>query len=228
MAQRRYVSYLRVSTAKQGASGLGLEAQRSSVADFLNGGRWNLLAEFVEVESGKNTKRKQLDNALRACRLHGATLVVAKLDRLARNAAFLLNLQESGAKFVACDMPEANEMFVGVMAVIAQGEAKMISQRTKAALKAAKARGVKLGNPSNLTHKARQRGNGASHALRADRALQRAQDVAPTIMEIQSQGATSLRQIARDLNSRGIPAPRRGDWSAVQVKRVLSRLNDAA
>jgi DNA invertase Pin-like site-specific DNA recombinase len=114
------------------------------------------------------------------------------------------------------------------MAVIAQGEAKMISQRTKAALKAAKARGVKLGNPSNLTHKARQRGNGASHALRADRALQRAQDVAPTIMEIQSQGATSLRQIARDLNSRGIPAPRRGDWSAVQVKRVLSRLNDAA
>lgn len=228
MAQGRFVSYLRVSTVKQGASGLGLEAQRKAVADHLNGGRWKLLAEYVEVESGKNNERTQLQNALRACRLHGATLLVAKLDRLARNAYFLLGLQESGVDFVACDMPAANRLTVGILAMVAEEEARMISARTTAALKAAKARGVKLGNPSNLTYKARRKGNDVSHAARADQALQRAQDVAPTIMEIQSAGASSLRQIARELNGRGIPAPRSGEWSAVQVKRVLARLNEAA
>jgi DNA invertase Pin-like site-specific DNA recombinase len=225
MAQGQFVAYLRVSTAKQGASGLGLEAQRKAVEDYLNGGRWKLIAEFVEVESGKNTERKQLQNALRACRLHGATLLVAKLDRLARNAAFLLNLQEAGVKFVACDMPEANEMIIGILAVIAQGEAKMISQRTKAALRAAVARGVRLGNPRNLTHKARHRGNGASHRVRAAKASQRAQDMAPTLAEIQAEGVSSLAQIATALNRRKIPAPRGGRWQAVQVSRVLSRLN---
>jgi DNA invertase Pin-like site-specific DNA recombinase len=228
MAQGRFVSYLRVSTAKQGASGLGLEAQRKAVEDYLNGGRWELIAEFIEVESGKNADRKQLQNALRACRLHGARLLVAKLDRLSRHAAFLLNLQASSVKFVACDMPEANEMTVGMMAVFAQGERKMISDRTKAALRAAKARGVRLGNPRNLTCKARRKGNGVSHRVRAATASQRAQDMAPTLAEIQSEGVGSLRQIARALNERGIPAPRSGQWSATQVRRVLARLNRVA
>lgn len=228
MAHGRFISYLRVSTQKQGASGLGLEAQRKAVEDYLNGGRWKLIKEFVEIESGKNTERKQLQSALRACTVHGATLLVAKLDRLARNAYFLLGLQESGVDFVACDMPAANKLTVGILAMVAEEEARMISARTKAALKAAKARGVKLGNPRNLTQKARRKGNDLSHAARAAQASQRAQDLAPILAEIQAEGAPSLRGIASALNARGIPAPRRGVWSAVQVKRVLARLNEAA
>ena len=122
----------RVSTAKQGASGLGLEAQRKAVEDFLNGGSWKIQTSFTEVESGKRDDRP----AIRACRAYGATLAIAKLDRLSRDAHFLLGLQKAGVKFVAADMPEANEMVVGIMACIAQGERKMISERTKAALKA--------------------------------------------------------------------------------------------
>jgi hypothetical protein len=136
VASGKYISYLRVSTQQQGASGLGLEAQKKAVADYLNGGRWRLLAEYVEVESGKNNEREELQKALRACRLHGATLLVAKLDRLARNAYFLLGLQESGVDFVACDMPAANRLTVGILAMVAEEEARMISARTKAALRA--------------------------------------------------------------------------------------------
>src|ERR687889_2865459 len=150
MAQGRFVSYLRVSTDRQGRSGLGLEAQRKAVEDFLNGGRWNLIAEFVEVETGKRDDRPKLAEALSLCRLHNATLVIAKLDRLSRDAAFLLGLQKAGVRFVAADMPEANEMVVGIMAVVAQAEREMISARTRAALAVAKARGKRLGNPSNL------------------------------------------------------------------------------
>jgi DNA invertase Pin-like site-specific DNA recombinase len=129
-----FVSYLRVSTAKQGQSGLGLDAQRNAVTEFLNGGRWSLIAEYVEIESGANDERPKLAKALARCRLHNATLVIAKLDRLSRDAAFLLGLQKAGVRFVAADMPEANEMVVGIMAVVAQAERKMISARTKAAL----------------------------------------------------------------------------------------------
>src|SRR3954471_1117781 len=150
MSKGRYVSYLRVSTDRQGRSGLGLEAQRKAVQEFLNGGRWDLIAEFVEVESGKRDDRPKLAEALSLCRLHNATLVIAKLDRLSRDAAFLLGLQKAGVRFVAADMPEANELVVGIMAVVAQAERKMISTRTKAALAAAKARGVRLGKPENL------------------------------------------------------------------------------
>jgi DNA invertase Pin-like site-specific DNA recombinase len=228
MATGRYVSYLRVSTQKQGASGLGLEAQRQAVEDYLNGGRWNLIAEFVEIESGKKSDRKELQNALRACRLHDATLLVAKLDRLARNAYFLLGLQQSGVDFVACDMPAANRLTVGILAMVAEEEARMISARTKAALKAAKARGVQLGTPRNLTQKARRKGNGLSQAVRAGQAAQRAQDLVPTLAEIQTEGATSRRQIASALNKRGIPAARGGSWTAVQVGRVLDRINGGA
>src|SRR4051794_25000743 len=150
MAKGRYVSYLRVSTDRQGRLDLGLEAQRKAVEDFLNGGRWDLIAEFVEVESGKRDDRPKLAKALALCRLHNATLVIAKLDRLSRDAAFLLGLQKAGVRFVAADMPEANELVVGIMAVVAQTERKMISVRTKAALAAARARGVRLGRPENL------------------------------------------------------------------------------
>src|SRR3954467_13708375 len=138
---KRFVSYLRVSTDRQGRSGLGLEAERKAVKDFLNGGRWDLIAEFVEVESGKRDARPKLAEALALCRLHNATLVIAKLDRLSRDAAFLLGLQKAGVRFVTADMPEANELVVGIMAIVAQAERKMISARTKAALAAAKARG---------------------------------------------------------------------------------------
>jgi DNA invertase Pin-like site-specific DNA recombinase len=138
----------RVSTQKQGRSGLGLEAQREAVTVFLNGGNWELIREFKEVESGKaEDNRPELAKALHLCKVTGAKLVIAKLDRLSRNAAFLLGLQNAGVPFVAADMPEANEMVVGILAVIAQAERKMISQRTKAALAAAKRRGVKLGAP---------------------------------------------------------------------------------
>ena len=140
-----FVSYLRVSTRGQGQSGLGLDAQRKAVTDYLNGGRWSLIDEYVEVESGANDERPELAKALALCRVHNATLVIAKLDRLSRDAHFLLGLQKAGVKFVAADMPEANEMIVGIMAVVAQVERRMISARTKAALQAAKARGVTLG-----------------------------------------------------------------------------------
>lgn len=221
MAEGRFISYLRVSTAKQGASGLGVEAQRKAVADYLNGGRWSLIAEVVEVESGKRSDRPKLAEALRLCRLHGATLVIAKLDRLSRDAAFLLNLQAAGVRFVAADMPEANELVVGIMAVVAQAERKMISARTKAALQAAKARGVQLGGDRGVvpTRESQDKG-GAAMKAKAD---SRAVDLEPIIAEIKAAGATSLREIAAALNARSIPTARGGSWSAVQVQRVLAR-----
>lgn len=145
MANGKFVSYLRVSTKKQGDSGLGLEAQRETVANYLNGGSWQLVAELVEVESGGKNDRPKLVEALSLCRNHGATLVVAKLDRLARDAHFLLGLQNAGVDFVAVDMPSANRLTVGIMALVAEEERNLASTRTKAALAAAKARGVQLG-----------------------------------------------------------------------------------
>jgi DNA invertase Pin-like site-specific DNA recombinase len=229
MAEGKYISYLRVSTKRQGVSGLGLEAQRKAVADYLNGGRWKLLKEFVEVESGKDNDRKELRNALGYCRLHGAKLIVARFDRLSRNAAFLMTLRDSGTEFVAADMPGvANTMTVGVMALVAQQTRETISANTRAALAAAKARGVKLGNPRNLSRKGGRRGNTASQAVRSDKAAQRAQDMAPVLAEIQAEGTTSLRALAAALNDREVPTPSgQGEWSAVQVSRVLTRLNEA-
>jgi DNA invertase Pin-like site-specific DNA recombinase len=222
IARNRYYTLLRVpSTDRQGRSGLGLEAQRKAVEDFLNGGRWDLIAEFVEIESGKRDDRPKLAEALSLCRLHNATLVIAKLDRLSRDAAFLLGLQKAGVRFVAADMPEANELVVGIMAVVAQAERKMISARTKAALAAAKARGMRLGKPENLRNQDGGRVQG--RVRRTVIAGERAVDLRPIIADVQAQGTSPLRQIAAGLNQRGIPTARGGAWSAVQVKRVLER-----
>ncbi|WP_336488818.1 recombinase family protein [Methylobacterium nigriterrae] len=212
-----FVSYLRVSTDRQGRSGLGLEGQRKAVADYLAAGG-SLVAELVEVESGARDARPRLEEALALCRLHNATLVIAKLDRLSRDAHFLLGLQKAGVRFVAADMPEANELVVGIMAVVAQAERKMISARTKAALAAAKARGVRLGKPENLRNQ--DAGQDRGRAQQADRAAKRAQDLAPVITAIRAAGTTSHGGIAAALNARGIPAPRGGAWSDVQVRRV--------
>lgn len=217
----RFISYLRVSTAKQGASGLGLEAQRKAVTDFLNGGHWQLLNEVVEIESGKRDDRPKLADAMALCRVHGATLVIAKLDRLSRDAAFLIGLQKAGVRFVAADMPEANEMVVGIMAVVAQAERKMISNRTKSALQAVKARGVKLGGFRGKVPTA-ENVQAATDARQA-RARARSADLSPTIAELRGQGITSAAGLAKALTDRGIPTARGGTvWQATQVQRLLA------
>jgi DNA invertase Pin-like site-specific DNA recombinase len=221
----RYVVYYRVSTKKQGRSGLGLEAQQAAVSAFLAGAQ--PVAEFTEVESGKRTEaeRPQLEAALAACRIYGATLLIAKMDRLARNAGFLLRLRdEQGVEFVAADIPNANRLTVGILAVVAEEEARAISQRTRESLAAAKARGVRLGGrPENLRGDARERGRVRSAETRASAAAKRSADLAAIVRDVQASGATSLRSIAAALNERGIPAARGGAWSAPQVQRVLAR-----
>lgn len=221
MAQGKFVAYFRVSTARQGRSGLGLEAQQQAVRDYLNGGDWSLAAEVVEVESGKRADRPKLAEALRLCRLHKATLIIAKLDRLARNVHFVSSLMEAGVDFIAVDFPQANRLTVHILAAVAEHEARMISDRTRVALRAAKARGVKLGGNRGSVISAEARARSVS--ARADTAARHAADLIPVITEIQAGGATSLREIAAGLNGRGIPTPRGGTWSAVQVQRVLAR-----
>jgi DNA invertase Pin-like site-specific DNA recombinase len=226
MAEGKFVSYLRVSTARQGRSGLGLEAQRRAVDDFLNGGDWRVIKEFVEVESGKKADRPELMKAFQACRLFGAKLVIAKLDRLSRDAHFLLGLEKAGVDFVAADMPQANRLTVGIMAMVADEERRMISARTKAALAAAKRRGKKLGGDrgAKITNSIRK---AARVAVKA-RTDARAADLAPVISELRSAGVTSLGCLARALTERGIPTARGGsDWTAVQVSRVVSRLDQS-
>jgi DNA invertase Pin-like site-specific DNA recombinase len=224
MATGKFVSYLRVSTDKQGRSGLGLEAQREAVAQYLNGGRWKLVREFVEVESGKRDDRPELTKALHLCKVTGAKLVIAKLDRLSRDAHFLLGLQKAGVPFVAADMPEANEMVVGIMAVVAQAERKMISERTKAALQAAKRRGVKLGNPKGARH-LRKLGNASAVAAVRQEASSRAANLRPVVDDIKSHGIVTVRAIADELNARGILTPRGGRWHPTSAARLLKRLD---
>lgn len=224
MANGKFISYIRVSTVSQGRSGLGLEAQKKAVVDYLNGGKWELLADFVEVESGKRNDRPELKKALDRCRLTGATLIVAKIDRLARNAAFLLSLRDAGVDFVAADMPDANRMTVGIMAIIAEYERDAISARTKAALQAAKARGVALGRPENLTQASAARGRDMGRAASTTRSDARLADLAPVIRDIVAGGSPTLAQIADALNERQIPTSRGGTWSPTQVARVMDRL----
>jgi len=224
MAQGKFISYLRVSTAKQGRSGLGLEAQREAILQYLNGGGWQLLAEHVEVETGKHDDRPQLQAALEDCRRRGATLLIAKLDRLSRDAHFLIGLQKSNVDFVAVDMPQANPFTIGIMALVAQQEREAISARTKAALAAAKARGQKLGTPENLTQAARLTGAALASEARAAKADDFAARVRPLIAEMQHEGL-SLNAIAKQLNQDGVLTARGkiGAWKAQSVKNLLER-----
>jgi len=229
MATGRFVSYLRVSTARQGRSGLGLEAQRSAVKTYLDGGRWTLVREFVEVESGKRDDRPQLAKALHLCKVSGATLVIAKLDRLSRNAAFLLSLRDAGVKFVAADMPEANSTVVGIMAVLAQDERERISARIKAALAEAKRRGTKLGNPHGakpLQTWLKKHGHAQRIAGTIEKADAFARDMQPILEDIAAQGVTSNAGIARELNVREIGNARGGigSWTDTTVSRLRRRL----
>lgn len=218
----KFVSYIRVSTQRQGRSGLGLDAQRDMVNSFLNGGRHSIVGEFVEVESGKrDDNRPQLAKALGLCRAHKATLLVGKLDRLARNVAFVSKLMEAGVKFVACDLPEANNLTIHVMAAMAEYEAKAISERTKAALAMSKkklgGRRVSRQRWNEITAEGRKLGRLAHSSA----ASAWAKDVMPVVESLRAEGMASLREIAAGLNERGIEARRGGEWTAVQVMRLL-------
>jgi DNA invertase Pin-like site-specific DNA recombinase len=223
MAAGRFVAYYCVSTGRQGRSGLGLEAQRKAVTDYLNGGRWNLCAEFTEVESGRRSDRPQLEKAKAACRLHRATLVIAKLDRLSRNVAFIANLMDGGVEFVAVDMPAAINFTIHILAAVAEQETKAISAR-KAALAAAKARGVQLGGDRGNLPAVAKKGAKASIEVRQQKAMSRARDFAAIVEELRQQGRMSLRQIAAGLNQREIAAPRGGIWQVGQVASLIKRL----
>ncbi|MAF02558.1 recombinase family protein [Herbaspirillum sp.] len=219
------VAYYRVSTAAQGRSGLGLAAQRNAVAEVCAARGLEMVAEFTEVESGKRADRPELSEALRRAKLTGATLVVAKLDRLSRSVAFLSALQDSGARFIAADMPEANELTVHILAAVAQAERKAISTRTREALKAAKARGVKLGNPNGAAPLRRAgKGNAAAVATRKAAVDSRTLELASEVKRLQANGALSIRQIAESLNRERIEAPRGGAWHPSGVKRLLDRV----
>lgn len=219
-----FIAYYRVSTKGQAVSGLGLEAQRAAVCAYTHG-RGELLAEYTETESGKKTdkKRPELGRALQQCRLTGATLMIAKLDRLARNAHFLLGLKESGVKFICADMPEANEMTIGLLAVIAEGEARMISERTRAALAAAKARGVRLGNPKGVGGFTAEGRASAAAALKA-KSDAFAASLAPVLADLAKHDIVSYSGIARELNARHIKTSQGKQWYPSTVSLLCQRL----
>jgi DNA invertase Pin-like site-specific DNA recombinase len=218
MALGKFVTYYRVSTQRQGASGLGMDAQREAVRQFLNGGAWDVVGEFVEVESGRKTdeQRPELAKALAECKRHGAVLLVAKLDRLARSVHFVSGLMRAGVKFVAVDLPEATDLTIHVMAAFAEHEAKRISQRTKDALAAAKARGVILGSagPANLSR------NIENRKAEADAFAAKMQGV---IIGMQGRGL-SQRAMVSELNDLGVRAAAGGKWTLLQLQRVMKRL----
>lgn len=212
----RFVAYYRVSTDRQGRSGLGLDAQRQAVRQRLDGGTWQLLAEFTEVESGKRVKRPQLDAALAACKKQKAKLIVAKLDRLARNVRFLLTLLDSGVEVLFADMPQVSgamgRFMLTSMAAVAELEAGLVSERTRAGLAAAKRRGTKLG-VTGMQLAARYR----------TEALARAKQLAPMIRGLQ-QRRLSMRGIAAELAKRKVPTPRGGRWHPQLVSRIIERI----
>ena len=226
MIRGSFVSYLRVSTQKQEQSGLGLEAQRKTVEDYLNGDNWTLIEELVEIESGKNNRRPKLVEAIDLCKASGATLIVAKIDRLTRDAAFLLNLKDAGINFIAADMPEANRLTIGIMALVAEQEREAISKRTKDALAVAKARGVQLGAYRDGRFVGRiGTAEDAKKASEARTALyrRRAVEKLPILQKVDPDGSMSLRRTAQLLNNMNVPTiSGRGSWSANSVRRLKS------
>jgi DNA invertase Pin-like site-specific DNA recombinase len=213
----KWIAYYRVSTDRQGDSGLGLDAQRKLVNDYLNGGNWTLAADFTEVESGKRSDRPQLAAALAMCKRLRAKLIVANLSRLSRNVSFISALMDSGVEFVAADMPHANKMALQVLAVFAEYERDQISERTRRALAQAKERGVQLGGPKRLEASA------LGAAANKGNAERFAANTLPIIREIQASGVTTLRGVARALNARGVPSARGVPWSPVAVSNILKR-----
>lgn len=210
---KTFVAYYRVSTEKQGRSGLGLEAQRKAVEEFV-GSAGVITEEFVEVESGKKNNRAQLEKALKACRKAGATLVVAKLDRLSRSLSLIARIMESGSEFVAADNPHANKFTIHILGAVAEFERDQISTRTKAALAAAKARGVELGRNGKELAK--------TNAAAADAF---ALEVRPHVDDARDAGHTSVRAIAAELNRKGIETAGGGSWHPTTVQRLLERLD---
>ncbi len=215
--EKRFTAYYRVSTQKQGASGLGLEAQKAAAESFAKS-RGEIIAEFVEVESGKRNDRPELAKAIEHAKANGSTLLIAKLDRLARNAGFIFALRDSGADFQACDLPEANTLTIGIFAVMAQHEAEVISKRTKDALAARKARGLSLGNPANLTAEARRKGPEARKQIARDHKANRQ---ASELAGLYKQQGHSLRAIATRLNSGGYSTRGGKTFKAESVRRLL-------
>jgi DNA invertase Pin-like site-specific DNA recombinase len=228
VAEGDFVAYYRVSTAKQGQSGLGLAAQQEAVRHYLDGGSWRLIDEFTEVESGKRSDRPALEAALTKARLHRVPLVVAKVDRLTRSLSFLTRLLDSGVDVRFCDLPKiegpTGRFILQQMASVAELEAGFISDRTKKALAAAKARGKKLGGNRGSIISSAARKAGVEAVV--TRSLERAKDLKPTIDDLRRSGITSLSAIAEAFTAKGIPTARGGSaWSAVQVSRVLARID---
>lgn len=212
-----FVAYLRVSTVRQGESGLGLEAQRAAVEAFARQHGGAIVGSYVEVETGKRSDRPELAKALCAARKGKATLLIAKLDRLARNVAFIANLMDAGVEFLACDQPFASRLTLHILAAVAEDEARRISERTKAALQAAKARGRKLGSPIAAKTVANARAARSAYVAKANATT------VTVIREIQGSGVRTLAGIARVLGARGIKTPGgRSEWQAVQVARLLA------
>lgn len=209
----KFVSYLRVSTNRQGVSGLGLDAQRQTVTSYLASNAGELLQEFVEVESGARSCRPILDAALDACRQNKATLVIAKLDRLARNVAFISQLMETRVEFVACDAPYANRLMLHIMSAFAEHEREQISLRTKAALAAAKAKGVRLGTHGQIL---------AAQNRKA--AIDFAESLRSQFEELFLDRNRTLTSVADELNRRGFSTRQGGSWTATQVSRTRGYL----
>jgi len=214
----KYVAYYRVSTKKQGASGLGLEAQKMQVHNFTKGCTDCIITEYTEIESGKKDDRVELQKAIETAKAAGAVLLIAKLDRLSRNAGFIFALRDSGVNFVCADMPEANTLTIGIFAVMAQHERELISSRTKAGLQAAKARGKKLGKPANLTDAARAK----AEAVRVAKARTANAQVLELIGLYRAKGLT-FRKIADKLNASGYKTARGNSWAVSSVKVLEAR-----
>lgn len=225
MNEQKYVGYLRVSTDKQGRSGLGLQSQEQIIHDTVKRNNWTLLQQFVEVESGKSdTNRSQLKAALEMCERTGAKLLVAKLDRLSRDLAFIANLMKTKTQFVACDFPEANTFTIHILSAMAEYERRLISERTKAALITARSRGTKLGNPKNLTKQHADRGRKLGTKARQQNADEFAKRLSPVIKGYLDEGL-SLNGIARRLKRGGVlSATGKANWTPTGVKHVINRM----